>query len=283
MIVVKIIGGIGNQLFQYFFGQYLEIKFKQPVFYDIIAFNTVNKERSFELKLLFPAIRIYEGNQFKFSRYKKLKGKILVSFFKINKKNHYISNCTIDKIENIKFEETYYFNGFWQEPKMIDETYSLLKENFILNEKVPLALKDLEKDIKGSNSVSIHVRRGDYFTPKNIKTYGVCTDDYYYNAISEIEKKFDSKMKYFVFTDDAEWVKSNLILPSDSVIVSNFKINSFWDIHLMSLCKNNIISNSSFSWWGAYLNRNSQKIVIAPKRWTLKSIETIALDCWIKL
>ncbi|SDX93060.1 Glycosyl transferase family 11 [Lutibacter oricola] len=283
MIVVRVIGGVGNQLFQYLFGQYLESKYKQPVFYDVIAFETVNKERSLELQLLFPNMRIYNGNRFKFSRNFKLKAKLSVFLFKLNKKNHYITDDSFNKLDDIKPNDIYYFNGYWQNKDVFSKRKLILGNNLKLKEIVPLQLKDIVREIKKSNSVSVHVRRGDYFVPKNIKTYGVCTKGYYQKAFFEIKKNYPKNLKYFVFTDDIDWVKNNLSLPCNSIIVNNFKINSYWYIYLMSLCKSNIISNSSFSWWAAYLNMNSSKTVIVPKKWTLTSEKSLALDHWIKL
>lgn len=283
MIVVRVIGGVGNQIFQYLFGQYLENKFKQIVYYDIIAFQTVNLERIFELKLLFPDIRIYEGDEFKFSRNIKFKSKFLVFLYKLKKGKHYISECSIDTIKCLKKEETYYFDGYWQDIKMINEIYPNFKKNFNINTSIPSGLKDIVNKIKSNYSISIHVRRGDYFTPKNIKIYGVCSENYYNKAIEVCENKHQQKLTFFIFSDDLDWVKKHLILPNNSVFVPNLNINNYWYIYLMSICKENIISNSSFSWWGAYINEYSQKKVISPKQWTLNSNNSIVLSDWLKL
>ena len=131
-------------------------------------------------------------------------------------------------------------------------------------------------------SASIHIRRGDYFSPKNVSVYGVCTEDYYHKAIGLIKNK-ELKVRFFVFTDDIEWVKEHIQLDDDMLIVPNYDISQFAYIELMSLCKHHIISNSSFSWWGAVLNEQDDATVICPSKWTLTSDKTIALDKWMKL
>ncbi|MDD3060131.1 MAG: alpha-1,2-fucosyltransferase, partial [Sulfurimonas sp.] len=126
----------------------------------------------------------------------------------------------------------------------------------------------LKEEIQSSNSVSLHVRRGDYVSNKNATSYhGVSSLDYYYNAIETISKKISNPILY-IFSDDIPWVRENLIVSLPIVFIENTNTDRpFEDIYLMSLCKHNIIANSTFSWWGAYLNSNLEKNVIAPKKW----------------
>jgi len=126
--------------------------------------------------------------------------------------------------------------------------------------------------IENTNSVSIHVRRGDYLN--SIEFKDICTINYYGNAIKYIENKVKNPV-FFIFSNDIEWCKKNLKIVGDSYYITwnNKKENNFRDMQLMSLCKNNIIANSSFSWWAALLNTNENKIVIAPKKWTNNYIE----------
>ena len=134
------------------------------------------------------------------------------------------------------------------------------------------------------NAVSLHVRRGDYLLAKNMSVLGVCGLDYYKKAIEYVAKNVKNPY-FFLFSDDIPWVEENLKInyPYEIVDINNGK-NSFYDLWLMKNCKHNIIANSSFSWWGAWLNENPNKIVVAPKKWmnTIKKVEVCPKD-WIRI
>ena len=152
--------------------------------------------------------------------------------------------------------------------------------------KQPLYSKtiELEKEIKKSESISIHVRRGDYLS--NADIYYICDETYYLNSIKNICKKVNNPTLY-IFSDEPNWFGNHVKTDYKTVYVSHNKgSNSYEDIYLMSLCQHHIIANSSFSWWGAWLNPNPNKIVIAPKRWfKIKSKNTKDLipEEWIQL
>lgn len=127
--------------------------------------------------------------------------------------------------------------------------------------------KIISDEIRKTNSVSLHIRRGDYITSKiTNKFHGTCCLGYYKKAMKLINKKVKNP-KYFVFSDDIYWVKKNLEIKNAFYVDDNVGDKSYIDMQLMSMCKHNIIANSSFSWWAAWLNNNPNKIVIAPKKW----------------
>jgi hypothetical protein len=133
----------------------------------------------------------------------------------------------------------------------------------------------------------MHIRRGDYVSLKiSNELHGVLPLEYYYNAI-ELIKKQNPNITVFVFSDDIPWVKENLKLKDKCVYVDfNSGENSVFDMFLMSLCKHNIIANSSFSWWGAWLNQNKNKIIVAPENWFAKKEmlnNDLIPDAWRKL
>ncbi|HOV15035.1 MAG TPA: alpha-1,2-fucosyltransferase, partial [Spirochaetota bacterium] len=152
----------------------------------------------------------------------------------------------------------------------------------------PLSIKaiNISNQIKNSNSVSIHVRRGDYVG--NIKTlnfHGVCEIDYYIDAINSIKQKVQNPL-FFIFSDDIEWCKNNI--KDENSIFIDFERDDYVDMYLMTVCKHNIIANSSFSYWAAYLNQNFDKIVIAPKKWFKddnqnKRTEGLIPEKWIRI
>ena len=133
-----------------------------------------------------------------------------------------------------------------------------------------------------TNSISIHVRRGDYL--KNPQYFDICNTVYYRKAIGLIKEKTDNA-RFYVFSDDIQWVKENLELPQNTVYVNwNMKTDSWQDMCLMSHCRHHIIANSTFSWWGAWLNKNEKKIVICPKMFSrTENLVNVMPDEWIKI
>lgn len=277
MIIIRLWGGIGNQLFEYAFGRYIENMLDIDVRYDSSSFGCSDTKRKLEISYVFPHIKI---KNISFSRYNGLVNRVLRFIFQI--KNTFVSERDFKVAVLSKFKGDLYLEGYWQNDVYAN---SIVEDELILNWETPLALQEFKnKIISSDRSVSIHVRRGDYFSSRNVNIYGVCDETYYINAIKKVESVFNDKIQIFVFSDDLNWVRQHVQLPEDAIFIPNYNdIPQFSYVNLMSLCKANIISNSSFSWWGTFLNRNIGKIVIAPERWTNTSPNTIALDSWIKL
>lgn len=268
MVIIRLWGGIGNQLFQYTFGEYLRNKMHQDVRYDIGSFGKSDKLRTFELYVLNNDLPIVDD--ISFSKCTGIVNRFLLQLFKLSKKNRFVTKWDDDALS---FEENkkYYFQGYWLDRKYAKELLNIQKDLYVPKKQLPSKLDTVFDLIqKETVPVAIHIRRGDYFSPKNIDILGVCDPDYFHKAIALLKKKLLSSFRLFVFSDDLDWVKENLNLPDNSVFVPNYDIAQFWYIHLMSLCKHNIISNSTFSWWGAMLNKNTWKIVIIPDSWVLK-------------
>ena len=161
-----------------------------------------------------------------------------------------------------------YLEGYWASEKYFQDISDVIRKEFILKNTPDAINKAMMKRISSCNSISIHVRRNDYVEDKKTNDFhGVCGLEYYNKAVSMIGKKIKNPT-FFVFSDDPEWCKINLRLdfPTDYV-THNLGKKDYEDMRLMSACKHNIIANSSFSWWGAWLNNNSNKIVVAPKKW----------------
>lgn len=285
--VVKLQSRLGNQLFIYAFYKELERVSGKKCYLDVLDYENPDAELSLEaFNVKFqPADKKYRD----LLRTTRLKlRRQIKKIFRINlgyKKNHaYDAIGGFDPSYFSKKTPTY-FEGYWQSEKYFEGSKDILrKELTFKNEELFKQNPNCEK-IENSNSVSIHFRCGDYLSkPRTRMRFYVCTKGYFDRAISHMKTHLDNP-KFFVFTDDHEWVKKNLKFPDNFVFVeSNDK---FEDLYLMSRCKNNIISNSSFSWWGAWLNNNPEKIVIAPDIWgTPKmkySYESIVPDSWIRL
>ena len=289
MIIGKIIGGLGNQMFQYVFYKYLSYTKKIELKLDLEDFNSYYLHNGFELKKIF---RINEGvaNNYEINSYKsdfpllfKIENKFLNKNILFGEKHFKENNFSINnKIFKDNISD-FYVEGYFQTPKFI---------NYLLNENISFFdfktnLIDKEKKILNGNTVSIHIRGGDYIqNPKDMKLFGnICTKAYYQMAIKHIKSKVN-KVKFIVFTNDLEYAKTILSDEKYTFITWNSKENNFRDMYLMTQCKHNIIANSSFSWWGAFLNKNEKKIVISPSIWFNSSQidqDNILSVEWIKI
>lgn len=273
MIIIRLWGGVGNQLFQYSFGEYLRLNTNHEIYYDVSSFGNSDKLREFQILILnnsLPLKNVY------FSKYRGVRNRFFRFLFSI--KNKFITEDRFNQEELSDLNRTYYLQGYWQNIKYINGGDLYKPKN-----ETPAEIEDLIRKINLShNPVSMHIRRGDYFTSKHIDVYGVCDVDYFKKSLSLINEKI-KEVTIFIFSDDINWVKNNIELSDNMMIIPNYEVNQFWYIYLMSLCHHNIISNSSFSWWGAFLNMNPEKIVISPSKWTLDSDKTLALSEWIKI
>lgn len=181
-----------------------------------------------------------------------------------------------------------FVKGNFQSEKYFESIESVIRDEFKFTKQLDLENLKWKNEILNSNSVSIHIRRGDYISLKqNANKFAQIPLSYYQNAITYISQNLPSSV-FFVFSDDIKWVKENLIsdAPLHFIENNNTPQTSHFDMQLMSLCKHNIICNSTFSWWSAWLNNNPQKIVIAPQNWFADisiNSQDIIPDEWIKL
>lgn len=184
-----------------------------------------------------------------------------------------------------KYPNDCYLQGYWQSEKYFQKCSNVIRKDFSFRQPMVERNLDWAERISGVNAISLHVRRGDYVNnPVANLTHGVCSANYYHEAISYISNRVMSP-HIFIFSDDIPWVRANIItnLPC-SLIDHNRGKDSFNDMRLMSLCKHHIIANSSFSWWGAWLNQSDEKIMIAPKKWFAvdKSTDDLIPDSWVR-
>lgn len=262
--VVKIYGGLGNQLFQYSFGQYLShvhglnIQYHAQTVSDSKSFTNRDLEISkfnFEISLLNPDNRFNESGLVW-----RVKRKLIQIFpfisnkLLVQKHPHDYPSKIIDG----------YYEGYWQLYQFPESIKAHLQNHLRLSDIQSQKLYSLINDISENISVSIHIRRGDYINIEaNAKIFHVCNMDFYNSAIQMIKAKFPNAV-FFIFTQDTEWAKENFKGSEFIFIEGNTAIE---DMLLMAKCKHNIIANSTFSWWSAFLNQNPEKIVIAPKQW----------------
>ncbi len=250
MKIVTFKGGLGNQIFEYAFYLYLKKGTNDNVYgyYNktwLKGHNGLEIQNVFDIELPKSAV---------FANLIAIIIRFINRFFK---NTHFISS------ENSLKMGAVYFDGWWQNKMFYKEQNDWIKfKEFELDHINSRHIKEIQQ----SQSISIHIRRGDYITNQFVNKYGgVCTKEYYKEAIQIIHENFNAP-KFYVFSDDMEWVKANLPLENAIYVSNNSGDKSYLDMYLMSHCKANIIANSSFSYWGAYLNRNCSK-VIYPKKW----------------
>jgi hypothetical protein len=275
MIIVKLIGGLGNQMFQYAIGRHIaeknNIEFKLDITefeiydlhkYSLNHFNIIEKLASND--------EIYKFNLRK--NFEKIFNKInLYSGKKYIKEKKFAFNEKLLKIKN-----NAYIDGYWQSEKYFKKIENIIRKEFVINKAQSAKNKEVTNMIKECNSISIHIRRGDYINNKHTsQLHNTCGLDYYNRTIDYINKN-NKNPHFFVFSDDPQWAKDNLKTELPIYFIDNNNVNTnYEDLRLMSQCNHNIIANSSFSWWGAWLNNNPDKIVIFPRTWfNDRSIET---------
>lgn len=284
-VIVHLYGGIGNQLFQYTFGEYIRNRYKLRVQYDIASFGVLETYRSYQLDPIVNDLPIFNTGVFFFSRYKTYLRYILRFAYKLNPRKKYICDYE-DKFDesiltNNKYEEIY-FDGYWHDKKYVEWITENAPHIYYIKQPVPSSLNSLIEYISNNELISIHVRRGDYLKPCNSNLVGACENGYYNKAVNILLKVHPSS-ELLVFTDDKEWVRDNLKFEKPFTIVEDFEVKPFWVLYLMSLCNHNIISNSTFSWWGAFLNNNPNKDVVMPQKWYARQDNPkIYFDKWIK-
>lgn len=168
-----------------------------------------------------------------------------------------------------------YLAGYWQSEKYLSDVSETIRADFTFRHPLSEQNAELAGRIGQTMAVSLHVRRGDYVSDtKTNAAHGLCSLEYYRAAVLHIAKHVE-RPKFFVFSDDIAWVKTNLKIDYPCRYVDhNLGAESYNDMRLMSLCRHHIIANSSFSWWGAWLNPRADKLVIAPRKWFANESDT---------
>jgi hypothetical protein len=269
MVIVKLIGGLGNQLFQYAVGRQLAEVHKTELLLDVTEFETYDLH-----KYALFGLRLKEN----------FASKKQIEDLPIYKEKHFHYNPDFRNIPNDVI-----LKGYWQTEKYFIDIEAIIREECSLKKAAEGKDKEVLQKIEVMNSISLHIRRGDYVTNTYESQILVSKDLEYYNRCVEYIVERLPDCHFFIFSDDSVWVKENLSLKYPATFVDhNDASTNYEDLRLMSFCKHNIICNSSFSWWGAWLNNNPEKIVCAPKKWF--SDETKYIDSkdlvperWIKI
>lgn len=292
MIITKLKGGLGNQMFQYATGFSLALKNKTQHKIDISTYDNQTRDtpRKFALNVFTITSPIALSEEIKsvthFNIFEKCTNYINQKIFR----NFYTDfhPTLFTKIERkLQSGQSVYLDGNFQSEKNFIEYSTQVKSEFTFKKEFfSDKVKDFSEVMNKEESVSIHIRRGDYVQDPKTHTYhGVCPISYYLEAVKQIKHKITNPT-FYIFTDDPQWVQDNAAQLPSHINISKHFLKDHEEMFLMTQCKHNIIANSSFSWWGAWLNKNSDKIVIAPTQWVKKQPNphpNIIPTAWIKI
>ena len=275
MIIVELNGGLGNQMFQYAFGKVLSLKYAKDLYVDVSHLDPTGKEaltsiptRGYEMNIFTAQIK-HASAELVSSFDKAGIGKALLKSLKLPYKKTLIEGLYMEGIEISSIVPPVLLRGYWQSESYFYGYEDQIRKEFVFkNEIINFQDKTLEGLIGKHRSVGVHIRRGDYVTnPIANRVLGVLDVNYYLSAMELIGSKVDDPY-FIIFSDDPVWVKDHLPKPPRYVVVEGGLTKpTFVDMYLMSRCDHNIIANSTYSWWAAWLNENKGKIVVAPRRW----------------
>jgi len=263
VVISKIIGGLGNQMFQYAVGKAISKEKNLILKLDITGYVTYKLHNGYRLNLFNIEENIAQNNEIKY-----LRGMDNV-FFKIlrilklyKKVSYYKEKERTIYDNNIFLCQEIYLDGYWQNEKYFLSIRNLLIKEFTPKEDLSFSANKYLNQIKLVESVSIHVRRGDYLNHPEIGILGL---DYYQRSIDYMSGRVLNPV-FFIFSNDLKWCIESFKFIKNVVYISDTK-TEIDDMVLMKNCHHNIIANSSFSWWGAWLNENDERVVVAPKKW----------------
>ena len=270
MVIVRLFGGLGNQLFQYATARRVAHINNVPLKLDVSGFESYKLHR-YSLKH-FNILEEFASSD----EIARFNGRGLVCHISLWVQKllpYYRRRLVVERYFNfdakiIEISSNVYLNGYWQSEKYFKDIETLLRQELTLKAAPDSANVAMGEWIRGVRSVSLHIRRRDYVSdPATQQIHGTCSSDYYAAAIAKLSEGVEDPY-FFVFSDDPQWAQENLKLEHPTTFVThNGPDKNYEDLRLISLCQHHIIANSTFSWWGAWLCANPGKLVFAPQRW----------------
>lgn len=289
MKIVNLMGGLGNQMFEY--AMFLALKKAHPkekILCSTRALNGYSLHNGYELERIFD-IETKEASLWQLTKlaypYFNFQTWQVMHKWLPNRKSMTFETMRVPFDKNdVERVESMFYDGYWQYEEYFKDAREEILGVYQFPKFTDEPNKKLAKKLISCTSVACHVRRGDYLKHP---VMCVCTEEYYVHAIEKMNNMISPDL-YCVFSDDPEWCKENLahLFSEMEVVYVNWNKgeNSFRDMQLMTLCKHNIIANSSFSWWGAWLNQNEDKIVLTPEKWLNKNLlKDPICDNWIRI
>jgi hypothetical protein len=271
MIISKLSGGLGNQMFQYALGKKMAIKNNDSLLLDTSIYETDTTHKNYRafglahFNITSPSPATPEQIEKLKYPYGRFLSKILYRLQKSILKRYQV------KFEPYILKKTgsLYLIGFWQSEKYFKDVRDTILKEFSLKDPFTAASEALAETIrKDGNTISLHIRRGDYVeNAESRRLYGsYCDQEYYARALKFLSDR-KGPLSVYVFSDDIEWVRNNITIPHKVTYVPEKSSPDYERMLLMSICRHHIICNSTFGWWGAWLDNKPEKIVIAPSVW----------------
>jgi hypothetical protein len=269
MVIVRLMGGLGNQLFQYAAGRALAHRHGVALKLDLAGF-TSNPLRGYALAAFDVTAGIATAEEAARLYSRTLAGRVrrrLERLLPTHRRRYYLEPLARRHTGPVPLGPDVYLHGYWQTEKHFESIAPLLRKELALRDGQTFERRPLVRTVGDEDSVSLHVRRGDYVgTPRSAALHGTCSLEYYRAALAAIEARVP-RPRLFVFSDDPEWARAELDLGHPTTHVSGGGLSDAEELVLMSRCRHHVVANSSFSWWGAWLDARPGGIVVAPRRW----------------
>ncbi len=295
MIVVRLIGGLGNQMFQYAAGRSLAHRNASLLKLDVSAFETYTLHR-YGLHCFHVQEQLASREEVArfFPSPRGLGGSLRAGIRRLLDGAPAGPEPVLVRERSFAFDPSVLatrgdvaLDGYWQSARYFEDVAPVLRAELSFRYPPSEENAALADVIAGTTSVSVHVRRGDYVSDAATSAvHGTCSPAYYRAAIAHVAERVGN-LHLFVFSDDPGWVRREFEAPFPMTVVDVNGPDTNWeDLRLMSLCRHNVVANSSFSWWGAWLNRNREKIVVAPRRWyrdATRDVADLVPDAWTRV
>lgn len=281
---MKVMGGLGNQLFQYALYRQFQENGQQAYLDTSWYYRNKGVDRKYQLNLFqTKVLECSEKQKYQFANNdKNIMGRLYHKIF--GKKQSHIIESESGKFNPAILQlKDAYLDGYWQRKGYFENISELLREELVLTEPLTGENRKMLVKIENTNSVAIHVRRGDYLKVQDMYG-GICTEKYYDDSMDYMRQHIEN-VHFFVFSDDMNWCRNFFEEKENVIFVDiNGENKGSFDLFLMSKCQNMIMANSSFSWWAAWLNKYDDKIIIAPDRWNNYTSDTdIFCAEWIRM
>ena len=288
MIILKIQGGLGNQMFEYAFGRAVQLKLGDVLLLDTSEF-AYDEQRDYSLNHFCLGNNQVEDDSGKYnSRYDqrankmlKLGGKLCsgLQYVLLSKFGYYIWDYAKYKKVKVNRHRTVYLHGYWQAYDYFSDIIDTIREELRVKEPPQVCNMEMLSEIRNSNSVCVHVRRGDFLLSSNKLCN--CSVEYYISAMEYLES-IDDNLVFYIFSDDIIDVKKNFSFGKHNVIFVEQRNPDYEELRLMYNCKHFIIANSTFSWWAAVLAKRKGKKVVAPLVWYTdhRDVSHLLLQDW---
>jgi hypothetical protein len=278
LVITRLIGGLGNQMFQYAAGRALALRRGAALKLDVTGFAAVGNhtKRRYELDSLpIHASAASDVDLALFDRASKARSLRLDRVLRSLRVGRRDGAWPIYREPHFQFDPTMpelqapvYLDGYWQSERYFSDIAGVLRQEFAAEAPSDRENEALAAGINAVNAVSLHVRRGDYVDdPNTNRFHGICSAGYYQRAVDYVTTRVGAP-HLFVFSDDPQWTRANLRFAVPVTFVdANPPHRGYLDMRLMARCRHHVVANSSFSWWGAWLNPSREKVVVAPRHW----------------